>query len=75
MTRIAAALGKAGYVKRISDPSDRRYVYLEATERGRRLLDEGRRRRLARLAELLSGLDGSQRDDCARALSILANVL
>jgi DNA-binding MarR family transcriptional regulator len=75
MTRIAAALGKAGYVKRIADSHDRRYVYLEATARGMALLHEGRRRRLHRLADLLSGLDARQRRDCAKALSIIAKAL
>jgi DNA-binding MarR family transcriptional regulator len=74
MTRIAAALSKAGYVKRTIDPLDRRYVYLEATRRGAGLLDQGRRRRLERLASLLSGLSANEREQCARTLSILANI-
>ncbi len=42
MTRIAAALAKASYVKRITNLDDTRYVYLEATARGVSLLNEGR---------------------------------
>ncbi len=60
MTRIAAALVKAGYAKRTITPSDRRYVYLEATRAGILLLDAGRRRRVERLSQLLARLDASE---------------
>lgn len=75
MTRIAAALTKAGYVKRSADPDDRRYVYLAATPRGIALLDEGRRRRVARLRALLADLDARELAACKRALSALRRVL
>jgi DNA-binding MarR family transcriptional regulator len=75
MTRIAAALVKAGYVKRTVDPNDRRFVYLEATRRGVALLDEGRRRRVERVESMLSTLDAAELAACARALAVLASVL
>ena len=74
MTRIAAALTKAGYVKRSVDPDDRRYVYLEATRRGEALLDEGRRRRVERLGALLGELSSSELAACERALAALRRV-
>src|ERR1044071_5373512 len=42
MTRLVAALERAGLVTRESDPTDRRQVLLRATPAGRRLLEEGR---------------------------------
>lgn len=74
MTRIAAALAKAGYVTRSSDPNDRRYVYLEATRRGAALLDEGRRRRVERLSTLLTELRPGELAACDRALAALRRV-
>jgi DNA-binding MarR family transcriptional regulator len=74
MTRIAAALAGAGYVRRSIEPDDRRYVYLEATRRGELLLHEARRRRVARLSGLLAQLDTAEVDACERALSALHRV-
>lgn len=75
MTRIAAALTAAGYVKRSTDPGDRRYVYLEATRRGAALLDAGRKRRVERLRALLAHLDAGELVACERALAALRRVL
>jgi DNA-binding MarR family transcriptional regulator len=74
MTRIAAALVKAGYAKRTIAPSDRRYIYLEATRAGILLLDAGRRRRVERLSQLLARLDAPERAACARAFAALAKL-
>ena len=75
MTRIAAALTKAGYVKRFADPDDHRFVYLEATRRGSALLDEGRRRRVARLSTLLADLTSRELSTCEDALAALRRVV
>lgn len=75
MTRISAALAKAGYVKRTIDPDDRRYVYLEATGRGLTLLEVGRERRVARLSALLASLTSSELAACERALAALRRVI
>jgi DNA-binding MarR family transcriptional regulator len=79
MTRIAAALCKAGYAKRMVDPDDRRYVHLEATRRGVALLNEGRRRRLERVGTILATLRQAEGNAALvrleSALSALAKVL
>jgi DNA-binding MarR family transcriptional regulator len=75
MTRLSAALAKAGYVNRTADPDDRRYVYLEATRRGVALLDEGRRRRIARLRAMLADLTAAELVACERALAALRRVV
>jgi DNA-binding MarR family transcriptional regulator len=69
MTRIAAALVRAGLVRRCVDSSDRRYVRLQITRAGRILMQRGRTQRAARLASLLQGLGD---DDVAAFRHVLA---
>jgi DNA-binding MarR family transcriptional regulator len=61
MTRIVDALEAAGLVTRRPDPADARAVLIAATRTGRRLLAEGRRRRVEALAERLRALDDDER--------------
>jgi DNA-binding MarR family transcriptional regulator len=56
MTRIVAGLERDGLVRRQADPADARRAVLEATARGRRLMEAGRRRRVEDLAEGLREL-------------------
>ena len=71
MTKVVAGLEAAGLVRRRADAEDARAVRLEATARGARLLQEGRRRRVARLASALQPLDAGDLDLLARAAAIL----
>jgi len=61
MTRIVDALEAAGLATRRPDPADARAVLIAATRTGRRLLAEGRRRRVEALAERLRGLNDDER--------------
>jgi DNA-binding MarR family transcriptional regulator len=63
MTRIAQSLVHDGYARREADPRDRRVVRLSATARGRRVMQQGRERRVAHLARVLGRLPD---DDVAR---------
>src|SRR6185295_15666665 len=56
MTKVVGGLVTSGLVRRRTDTKDARAVRLEATARGTRLLHEGRRRRVARLAAGLGAL-------------------
>jgi DNA-binding MarR family transcriptional regulator len=56
MTRIAQSLVEDGYALRERDPSDGRVVRLSATAKGRRVMQQGRERRVANLARLLERL-------------------
>ena len=56
MTRLAAAMAREGLLRRRPVPDDARAVRLEPTPRGRRLLTEGRRRRVSSLARALDSL-------------------
>jgi DNA-binding MarR family transcriptional regulator len=63
MTRIVQALEVRGLLRREHDADDGRVHRLQATALGRRVMQRGRRRRVANLAELLARLSP---DDVAR---------
>ena len=62
MTRLVDGLERDGLVSRVPDPGDARGVLVRPTPRGRRLLGEGRARRVGILAGALEGLS---KDDLA----------
>jgi DNA-binding MarR family transcriptional regulator len=74
MTKIIAGLEAAGLVRRRSDAEDARAVKLEATPRGRRLLQEGRRRRVERLAVAFDALSHEEIDILAAAADLIDRV-
>ncbi|MGE5233872.1 MAG: MarR family winged helix-turn-helix transcriptional regulator [Acidobacteriota bacterium] len=75
MSRLVAALERDGLVRRAPDPEDRRAVRLEATARGARLLEAGRRRRVARLTRLLDGRSHDERRTLAAAAALIEDLL
>ena len=75
MTRVVAALERDGLVARETDPDDRRAVRLRATPRGVRVLEEGRRRRVAALAEALAELPARDLATVTRAVGILEGIV
>jgi DNA-binding MarR family transcriptional regulator len=74
MTKVIAGLEAAGLVKRRADAQDARAVRLEATPRGTKLLQEGRRRRVERLTTALESLTAGEVDVLARAAAIIERV-
>ena len=56
MTRIVQGLEAEGLVRRARDPHDGRVHRLQATAKGRRVMQHGRERRVANLAALLDRL-------------------
>jgi DNA-binding MarR family transcriptional regulator len=74
MTKIVAGLETRGLVKRRADAEDGRAVRLEPTARGTKLLQEGRRRRVARLAEGLSALNAEEVELLGRAAAVIERV-
>jgi DNA-binding MarR family transcriptional regulator len=74
MTKVIAGLETAGLVRRRVDADDARAVRLEATARGAKLLQEGRRRRVERLASVLQTLSGDELEVLARAAAIIERV-
>ena len=74
MTKVVGGLAAAGFVRRRVDPEDARAVRLEATSRGTRLLQQGRQRRVERLASALRALTDEELNAVERAAEILERV-
>jgi DNA-binding MarR family transcriptional regulator len=74
MTRIVAALETEDLVRRRAVSGDARAARLEATPRGLRVMQEGRRRRVRRLAARLEQLTPAELDLLARAAALIERV-
>jgi DNA-binding MarR family transcriptional regulator len=71
MSRLVDALVREGLVTRVADETDRRAVRIEASARGRDVLERGRARRIARLAAALERLTAAELGALERALGAL----
>jgi DNA-binding MarR family transcriptional regulator len=60
MSRLVDDLEQLGLAERISKQGDRRVYQVRVTDAGRSLLEEGRRKRLARLVDILGGATPSE---------------
>ena len=74
MTKVVTGLEGAGLARRVADAEDARAIRVEATARGHRLLVDGRRRRVARLAAGLTTLLPEELDVLAHAAAIMERV-
>lgn len=74
MTRIVDALVAEGLAERVADPADRRIVRVRASDRGKDLLESGRRRRVRALTERLGRLADSERRALERAADLLERI-
>ncbi len=74
ISRLIADLEQEGLVNRIVGPQDKRVRLVTATEKGQRLLQQGRDRRVQKLATDLQALSTSDRKILARAAGILKNL-
>jgi DNA-binding MarR family transcriptional regulator len=61
MTRLVKELELQGLVEKATDPNDKRVRCIKATARGKRLLEQGRTRRVKRLSERLATLPATKR--------------
>lgn len=75
MSRIVDALVREGFVKRDIDKMDRRSVVITATDKGVKIMHEGRSRREKLLLELLHGLTKDEIELLDRASEILTTSL
>ena len=75
MSRIVEALVEAGLVTRETAPGDRRSVRIAATDKGRKLMEAGRARRVQALSQRLVGLAPSERRALARGVELLERVM
>jgi DNA-binding MarR family transcriptional regulator len=74
MSRIVAGLERDGLVRRYQT-EDRRRVRLEATAKGTKILQEGRKRRVEFLALALQALDRSEISQLDHLIALLEQVL
>lgn len=74
ITRLVAGLERRGLVQRVSDARDGRVQLVEATAAGRRLLNRGRARRVARLAEGVAQLTKDDQEVLGRAAELMENL-
>jgi DNA-binding MarR family transcriptional regulator len=74
MSKLVADLARRGLVERGSDESDRRISRISASRKGRALLEEGRRRRLARLVAALTRLKSAQLAGLSAAADALLEI-
>lgn len=75
MSRIVSGLLRAKLVHRKTDKRDRRAVVIEPTEKGARIMQEGRRRRVAALAaavQRLSQEEIARLDEVAQLIEFLS---
>ncbi len=75
ITRVVATLEESGLVVRETDDADRRVARVRATAKGTRLLQEGRQRRVATLADSLAALSAGDRALLASALPVLERIV
>ena len=74
-TVLVNTMEAEGWVARTVDPSDRRAVLVELTDRGREVLDGITRARAAVLGRYLDGLTDTERDALAAALPGLTRLI
>jgi DNA-binding MarR family transcriptional regulator len=74
LSRVIGALERDGHIKRHTDPQDRRSVFLEATERGKREVAAVRHRRATVMKTRLAEMDEDRRVLLAAALPALEDL-
>jgi DNA-binding MarR family transcriptional regulator len=75
MSRIVAGMARSRLVEIMADPGDARRKRIRATPKGTRLLQKGRRLRIAALAAHLDSLDPEQLPQLGKAVEILQDLL
>ena len=74
MSRLIAQLERARLVTRAQDKTDGRVQWIAATSQGRRALEKGRARRVARLEADLGALRGTELQQLDRAIPIIERI-
>lgn len=75
VSRLVESLARAGLAERRADPADGRVAHVHATPAGVRLMQRGRRQRVARLVRLLEELPPAELDTMGAAAERLARLL
>jgi len=75
MSRIVQGLRRQRLATTRPDAADRRKLHIEATPRGRSLLERARQRRLLRLERLLTSASRAERSALSSAVHVLEELL
>lgn len=71
MSKLVADLEADGLVVKRADKADKRGVRIEATAKGRALMQEGRKKRLALLTKRLARLSAAERAELHKAADLM----
>ena len=74
MSRTVDELERLGLAQRVARPGDRRVNEVRVTKKGRAVLEEGRRKRLARLVEALATVSSQDLRTLRSAAEILVKI-
>jgi DNA-binding MarR family transcriptional regulator len=74
MTRMLVGMERDGLLKRERDREDGRVIWIRATPKGARILQEGRRRRVEALAAELAGLSAGELELLLKAAETMGRV-
>jgi len=74
MSRTVDELERLGLAQRVARPGDRRVSEVRVTKKGRAVLEEGRRKRLARLVEALATVSSQDLRTLRSAAEILVKI-
>ncbi len=75
ITRLIQELERDGLVRRVVDPTDRRVQRVHATAAGKRLMQQGRERRVAALAASVRSLVATDRRLLQRAAGLIERIV
>jgi len=75
MSRVVEALVSEGLVRRETNKNDRRSIIISSTDKGTKVIHEGRSRREKRLIKLLSQLGPDELKCLGKASKILSRIL
>lgn len=75
MSRIAAALARAGLARIATDANDARRIQVSVTPKGQRLLQQARQRRIRLLAKTLQDLSAAELDVLRRAADLMESAV
>ena len=75
ITGIIDRMEKAGLVRRIADPEDRRINYIEMTEKGKETLAEAHKVYYSRLDEVMSVISDSDNEQICTKLEVIRKQL
>jgi DNA-binding MarR family transcriptional regulator len=75
MSRIVAALARAGLARIATDAKDARRIQISVTPKGERVLQQARQRRIQLLAKTLKGMSAAELDTLRRAANLMESAV